>query len=43
MTKYIYTAPQAEWLEAENALSFLAESPTGEIPALEDSGVVITW
>ena len=43
MTKYIYTAPQAEWLEAENALSFLVESPTGDIPELGDSGVEIVW
>ncbi len=43
MSKHTYTAPQAEWLEAVNAYCFLVESPTGEIPALEDSGVVITW
>jgi hypothetical protein len=43
MTKHTYTAPQAEWLEAENALSFLAESPTGDIPELGDSGVEIVW
>ena len=43
MKKMYYTAPEAEWLEAENALSFLAESPTGDIPELEDSGITIVW
>lgn len=43
MTKTRYTAPQAEWLETENALSFLIESPTGGIPELEDSEITITW
>ena len=43
MTKKHYTAPAAEWLEAENALSFLVESPGGTIDPLEDSDVNIVW
>ena len=43
MTQKHYSAPQAEWLEAENALSFLIESPSGDIPELDDSGITITW
>ncbi len=43
MNKKHYTAPQAEWLEADFACCFLQESPSGDIPALDDSGVVITW
>jgi hypothetical protein len=38
-----YTAPLAEWLEAENALNFLAESPTGDIPGLQDGGWSDIW
>ncbi len=43
MTKKHYTVPEAEWLEAENACCFLQESPSGDIPELEDSGITITW
>ena len=43
MTKTRYTAPQAELLEAENAYCFLQESPGGDIPELEDSGITIVW
>lgn len=43
MKKTRYTAPQAEWLEAENAYCFLQESPGGTIDPLEDSGVDIVW
>ncbi len=43
MTKKYYTAPEAERLEAVNASSFLAESPNGEIPGLQDSGIEIVW
>jgi len=38
MKKTYYSAPQAEWLEAENATCFLEQSPNGEIPALQDGG-----
>ena len=38
-----YTAPLAEWLEVENALSFLVESPTGDIPGLQDGGWSDIW
>ena len=43
MTKKYYTAPEAERLEVVNASSFLAESPSGEIPDLQDSGIEIEW
>ena len=43
MTKKYYIAPEAERLEAVNASSFLAESPNGEIPDLQDSGLEIVW
>lgn len=43
MTKKYYTAPEAERLEAVNASSFLADSPNGEIPDLQDSGLEIEW
>lgn len=43
MNKKHYSAPQAEWLEADFACCFLQESLSGDIPALDDSGVVITW
>ncbi|MBR5042762.1 MAG: hypothetical protein IKX67_05945 [Bacteroidales bacterium] len=45
MIKHDYTAPQAEWLEAENADCFLVESPGGTIPSLtEEEGYgTIIW
>ena len=43
MTKKHYSAPQAEWLEAENATCFLEQSPGGTIDDLQDSGIDITW
>ena len=44
MIKKTYAAPAAEWLEAEYATSFLAESDGGTIPSLEDGGWDdITW
>ena len=43
MKKTRYTAPAAEWLEADNAYCFLQESPTGDIPELEDGGWSEIW
>ncbi len=43
MNKKNYTAPQAEWLEADSDYCFLQESVSGDIPALDESGVEITW
>lgn len=44
MTKKYYTAPEAEWLEAETALNFLqANSTGGTIDELQDSGMDIVW
>ncbi len=44
MIKKHYTAPEAEWLEAEYACCFLQESMNGnEIPALEDGGWSNIW
>ncbi len=43
MNKKYYIAPEAEWLEADFAYCFLQESPNGEIPPLDDSGIEINW
>ena len=43
MKKFIYTAPEAEWLEAVNANCFLADSETGDIPELTDGGWTEIW
>lgn len=44
MTKMYYSAPEAEWLEAETALNFLqANSTGGTIDELQDSGMDIVW
>ncbi len=43
MNKKYYIAPEAERLEAVNASSFLVDSPNGEIPDLQDSGIEIVW
>ena len=44
MKKTLYTAPEAEWLEAVNANCFL-QSPGGTIPSLteDDTYVDINW
>jgi hypothetical protein len=41
--KQHYIAPEAEWIEALNALVFLADSNDGSLSDLEDSGLTITW